>query len=207
MKTKFCFTCMLLMAVVFFSCNKDDEKAKLENHLMVDEVKLPLQGMMFSYDKTSKALAEGKARGSYPLDLYLYAHKPYFENGNEESMVIADSAPMILFKLYSSENGIPDTGDYSWNISDTDAGTCTGAWQCTKKLPMQTWFELNDGRSVVMIPQYEQVDISVSSLRVNKLEDGFYEFFFEGIDNKGAKISGYFKGDYPIQYIVESQAK
>jgi len=206
MKPNFYFlSAILIMSAVFFSCdNKESEEAELNNHILVNETQTALEGMIFSYDKRSEETAANKIKGSYPLDIYLYASRPYFKDAAEGGFeIVEDSAPMIHFSLFTTENGIPDSGDYMWTNDNTEAGNCISAWQCTNMLGLQSYHEYDDGVTQIMIPQYEQVSISVSSLKINKLEDKSYEFFFESTDIKGNKISGYYKGSFYLSYIIE----
>lgn len=199
MKTKSYFACILLfMAVVFFSCdNKETEEPDLiiDNHILVNETNIPIKGLLASYKQSSSDNAIENTNTPFPIDVYLYGSQPYFKEVSNQYELLEDSAPMIHFKLYSSVNGEPDDGEYTWKANEAGIGVCTDAWQGTKHLGFRSMPENR------MVAKYEQVNISITNLKINKLDDRIYEFIVKGVDYNGAEISGYYKGSINLRQV------
>jgi hypothetical protein len=115
---------------------------------------------------------------SYNLDLRLFTSGIQFSNGGHTG-----TGQLIYFEMYTTDGLGLDAGDYVYDAAWTEnRGTFDYSWYDTN---------YNNGTSL------STLEITSGTVTVNK-SGSIYEIEFNGADENGKVITGYYKGEIPV---------
>jgi len=169
---------ILMTTITFVSCEKDEEEevtppvVVLKSHIKYDNTEYPLAaGYLENY---------GLEDSTYNTDLVLLSSGFTVHESNGEIDSLSGTGDGIIFEMYSSQGDKLDIGDYIYDENETYASkTITyGDLVLNYSIADETGFEasLEDGKVTVISNGAE------------------YELSFEGTDENGKAVSGYYKG-------------
>ncbi|MCH4551373.1 hypothetical protein [Aestuariibaculum lutulentum] len=171
---------LILFTITLFSCSKDDdnEKETSSNYIKIDTEDLGLKGgIIEDYGDFGN--------GTYNLDLTLYSSNVTYDGNSEPN----GSGVLMYFEIFSETPEVLKPGIYSWiNYED----------------PITT-FSFDEGYIYQfdnLSSTYEAAFVS-GTLTVKNSSKTQYEISFEGVDENGKTITGYYKG--AIAYSLEEE--
>jgi hypothetical protein len=118
----------------------------------------------------------------YNLDLRLFTDGVQFVSGSHTG-----TGPLIYFEMYTTNGAELDSRDYVYNASSTNIGVFDYSYYYTN-------YDSGNGSSL---------DLNSGTVTVNK-NGSIYEIEFNGTDQNGKAITGYFKGEIPIYNVPKS---
>ena len=174
---------IILMCIVFVSCDKDDETPGIFNHMKYDSVKYPLKTALLQYfGKT--------ANNHYEFDFYALSPTitVYDESGKVDSA--AGVGEVVYIKLFSEDAEGLKPGTYLYDNANTQAAG-------TFSLGL---FAINYD---IGLDNGENVHILKSGKVGVKKIGNTYKIGFMGVDQYDKEIVGYYIG--PVGVYDHSQ--
>jgi hypothetical protein len=135
------------------------------------------------YELTAGSIKNWGGTTSYNLDLRLFTDGVQFVSGNHSG-----TGPLIYFEMYTTNGLGLDSRDYVYDaVGSENIGTFDWSYYFTN-------YDSGNGSSL---------DLNSGTVTVNK-SGSVYEIEFNGTDQNGKAITGYFKGEIPIYNVPKS---